>query len=369
MRVALVALCLFGPAWGEDEKPAAPQRPVAPKKEPRAPHMSALRWLAAHQDKDGRWDCDGFDKHDPGDDMCDGAGAEPYDVAMTGLSLLAFLRSGYTDAGTLEQNPFGDNIRRGLSWLLKQQKGGGAFRGDDKHNWMYGNVIATTAVCEAYARTGSKRYKWPAQEALEFLDRARNPDGGWRYQPRDPPSDTSVTTWCVLAFDAGKRGGLQVDEASIEGARKWVEAMTDKKTGRVGYYRRGEPMVSEYISAASVRTSTAGGILIRMLTGSPKWKAPVKQGAKRVVEVLPAWDRQKGPINLYYWFFGTVALKKVGGGPWGKWSRKLRPALEKNLHPPGSGARAGSLDPIGHWGEAGGRVMTTAFAALCLAEL
>ena len=44
-------------------------------------------------------------------------------------------------------------------------------------------------------------------------------------------------------------------------------------------------------------------------------------------------------------------------------------ALEKNLHPPGSGARAGSLDPIGHWGEYGGRVMTTAFAALCLAEL
>ena len=25
-----------------------------------------LDWLAAHQDEDGRWDCDGFGKHDAG---------------------------------------------------------------------------------------------------------------------------------------------------------------------------------------------------------------------------------------------------------------------------------------------------------------
>jgi len=288
---------------------------------------------------------------------------------MTGLSLLAFLRSGYTDAGTPEQNPFAGTIRRGLAWLLKQQKGSGVFRGDDKYHWMYGHVIATTAVCEAYALTRNDRYKEQAQEALDYLYSARNPDGGWRYGRRDPPSDTSVTTWCVLAFDAARRGGLTVDAAAIEGARQWVESMTDHKTSRVGYYRRGEPMVSEEVSAASVRTSTAGGILIRMLTGAPKWKKHVKGGAKRVLEVMPAWDTTKGPINLYYWFFATTALKRVGGAPWSKWSRKLRPTLEQNLHPSGSGARSGSLDPVGHWGGYGGRIMATAFCALCLAEL
>ena len=173
----------------------------------------------------------------------------------------------------------------------------------------------------------------------------------------------------MLALDAARRGELHVEDESIQGARKWVESVTDRKTWRVGYTRRGEPMVSENVNATSVRTSTAGGILIRVLTGEPKWSKSVKGGAKRVVEVLPAWDRTKGPIDLYYWFFATTALKRVGGSAWGKWSRKLRPTLEKNLHEPGAGARAGSLDPVGSWGKHGGRIMTTAFCALCLAQL
>jgi hypothetical protein len=368
LRVVLLSLCLLGLAWGEDEKPSAPKRPVAPKKKPKKPHMSALRWLAAHQEANGSWDCDGFANHDPGDDQCDGAGGAEFDVAMTALSLLAFLRSGYTDAGTAEQNPFAGTIRKGLAWLIKQQDRDGQVGSQERHDWIYGHVIATNAICEAYALTRADRYRQPALLALEYLDWARNPDGGWRYSPNDDPSDTSVTTWCVLAFDAARRGGLQVEDACIQGARKWVESMTDRKTWRVGYYRRGEPMVIEGYSAASVRTSTAGGILIRMLTGEPKWSKPVKEGAKRVAEVLPAWDRSV-PIDLYYWFFATTALKKAGGGPWGKWSRKLRPTLEKNLHPHGSGARAGSLDPLGSWGTHGGRIMTTAFCALCLAQL
>jgi len=369
LRVVLISLCLLGLAWGEDERPAAPQRPVAPKKKPRKPHMSALQWLAGHQEADGSWDCDGFAKHDPVDDQCDGAGGAEFDIAMTGLSLLAFLRSGYTDAGTPEQNPFAGTIRRGLAWLIEQQNRDGIMRGSEWATWIYGHVMAANALCEAYALTREDRYREPAQLALEYIDSARNPDGGWRYDPYAKLSDTSVTTWCVLALDAARRGELHVEDESIQGARKWVESMTDRKTWRVGYTRRGEPMVSENVNATSVRTSTAGGILIRVLTGEPKWSKPVKGGAKRVVEVLPAWDRTKGPIDLYYWFFATTALKKAGGGPWGKWSRRLRPTLEKNLHQPGTGARAGSLDPVGSWGKHGGRIMTTAFCALCLAQL
>jgi hypothetical protein len=369
-RVVLVSLCLLGLAWGEDKEPAAPKRPVAPKKKPKKPHMNALQWLAAHQDEDGHWDCDGFAKHDPEDDQCDGTGAPDHDVAMTGLSLLAFLRSGYTDAGTPEQNPFGGTVRRGLAWLVARQKENGVIRGEEPHFWIYGHVIVTNALCEAWALTGDDRYRAPAQRALDYLYSARNPDGGWRYDPRENPSDTSVTTWCVLAFDAARRGGLRVDNESSRGARRWVQNMTDMSTWRVGYFMRGRPMNNnEGYSAESVRTSTAGGILIRMLTGESTRSKAVKEGAKLVLEVRPAWDRDKGSIDLYYWFFATTALKKVGGAAWSKWSRKLRTTLERNLHQPGSGARTGSLDPVGSWGKDGGRVMTTAFCALCLAQL
>ena len=34
---------------------------------------AGLEWLKNHQDEDGRWDCDGFMKHDTEGEACDGA--------------------------------------------------------------------------------------------------------------------------------------------------------------------------------------------------------------------------------------------------------------------------------------------------------
>src|SRR5690349_18381513 len=42
---------------------------------------AALGWLQAHQDEDGRWDCDGFMKHD-GKQPTDGAGQAQYDIGV-----------------------------------------------------------------------------------------------------------------------------------------------------------------------------------------------------------------------------------------------------------------------------------------------
>jgi hypothetical protein len=39
-----------------------------------------LQWLKNHQDKDGKWDCDGFMKHDINGEACDGAGNPVHDV-------------------------------------------------------------------------------------------------------------------------------------------------------------------------------------------------------------------------------------------------------------------------------------------------
>ena len=74
------------------EDPFAGPVPEAPKGGLN-PVMLGLRWLAAHQDVDaaGNWDCDGFTKHDPPDDLSVGPGKSQYDVGVTGLATLAFL--------------------------------------------------------------------------------------------------------------------------------------------------------------------------------------------------------------------------------------------------------------------------------------
>src|SRR5262245_15392152 len=67
-------------------------------KNPKVPEAArkGIGWLVAHQDPDGRWDCDQFMKHDPPADPCPGPGSAQHDVGATGLALLAILAQGDT---------------------------------------------------------------------------------------------------------------------------------------------------------------------------------------------------------------------------------------------------------------------------------
>ena len=75
---------------------------------------AGLQWLKNHQDEDGKWDCDGFMKHDDASsEVCDGPGNAVHDVGVTGLALLAFLG----DGSTLRSGPYKEPIKKGVTWL------------------------------------------------------------------------------------------------------------------------------------------------------------------------------------------------------------------------------------------------------------
>jgi hypothetical protein len=78
-------------------------------------------------------------------------------------------------------------------------------------------------------------------------------------------------------------------------------------------------------------------------------------------------DGDDGSIDMYYWFFGTLALFQVGGEEWRAWSGALKDAVVARQHPAGSGSRTGSWDPIDPWGLTdGGRIYSTALQTLTL---
>jgi hypothetical protein len=333
-----------------------------------------LTWLAAHQDVegDGRWDCDEFSKHDTGKDRCDGSGGALYDVGVTGLSLLAFLGAGYTDRGSEKENPYGRNVRMGLRYLLTSQLDDGSFGTRVTYSFMYNHAMATLAMSEAYAATRNPRYKKPAQDGLNFIAMARNPYMAWRYEPRGGENDTSVTAWCTLALKSGKFAGLEVDPDAFAGVRQWIDKMTDPQFGQVGYnYPGGSPARPEGLQdkfpPEKSQAMTAAGIMTRILCGEdPDKSAMIKKGADLCLGAPPVWDRKAGTIDMYYWYYGTVALFQVGGDHWRKWNEHLGRAVLKSQHGAGSGARTGSWDPIGVWGGDGGRVYATALMTMCL---
>jgi hypothetical protein len=333
-----------------------------------------LKWLADHQDveEDGRWDCDDFMKHDPADDRCDGPGGALYDVGVTGLSILAFLGAGYTDRGSARENKYAKNVRQGLRFLMTSQDDEGCFGSRSSQHFMYNTAIATLAMSEAYWMTRNPRYKKPAQEGLNFIARARNPYLAWRYEPRGGENDSSVTGWMVMALKSGKFGGLDIDPDAFEGARQWIEKMTDPEFGQCGYNQPGgesarpEGLADKYPAEKS-QSMTAVGMLTRIFLGEdPRTSRMVGLGADLCVERLPTWNPDDGSIDMYYWYYGTLAMFQVGGPRWTKWNKAMVGSIVKSQRRMNAGSRAGSWDPIGPWGGDGGRVYSTACLVMCL---
>ncbi|MHC4136132.1 MAG: hypothetical protein ACYS0K_14225, partial [Planctomycetota bacterium] len=220
--------------------------------------------------------------------------------------------------------------------------------------------------------TRNPRYKKPAQEGLNFIGMARNPYMAWRYEPRGGENDTSVTGWCVMALKSGKFAGLEVDPDAFEGARQWVDKMTDPNFGQVGYnYPGGAPARPEgkqdRFPPEKSHAMTAAGILSRIFLGEdPRASEMIKKGANLCVELPPVWNPDTGDIDMYYWYYATLALFQTGGAYWRKWNENMKDAIVKNQHQKGSGSRTGSWDPIGVWGDDGGRVYSTAVLVMCL---
>lgn len=335
-----------------------------------APSYKAIRagleWLAAHQDADGRWDCDQFMKHDREGIPCDGPGSAVHDVGVTGLALLAFLGDGHT----LRQGAYRDNVRQAVRWLRDQQDPSGRFGAAASSDFVYDHAIAAYAMCEAYGLSQYVTLMPVAQKGIDYLQAHRNPYGAWRYQPRDGDNDTSVTGWCIMALCSGEHWGLVVDRQALRIAEHFLESCTSPD-GRCGYTRAGEPSARKPGDHAArfpidkTEPLTAAGLFCRFFLGQlPKEKAVMQKAAERLVARLPVWDTKAGTIDHYYWYYGSYALYQIGGSAWREWSKAIDAAVVKTQRQDGN-AR-GSWDPVDVWGDDGGRVYSTAILTLTL---
>ncbi len=334
-----------------------------------APALEAgLQWLARHQDEDGRWDCDGFMRHDDPGDLCTGPGGSLHDVGVTGLALLAFLG----DGNTLSRGPYKNNVKRGLRWLQSQQDPDSGLIGDAVgKGFLYDHSIASLALCEAYYFSSSPLLKNTAQLALNQISRARNPYGAWRYDvPPTGENDTSVTGWMIIALQSGRDAGLVIDEDALIGALNWIDEVTDPANGRVGYDSIGsqsarEVGINDHFPTDQAEAMTAVGLLSRIFLGQTPAEHPVlNKHADLMLKALPRWDSEGFACDMYYWYYGSYAMFQMGGRHWRAWNKAMKPAVLDSQRKDGSSR--GSWDPIGPWGQQGGRVYSTAMMVLCL---
>ena len=327
---------------------------------------AALTWLVRHQDEDGRWDADGFMKHDANGTPCDGAGNPVHDVGITALALLAFLGDGHT----MRSGTHKDVVKKAVIWLRQQQGKNGLFGTNASHDFIYGHAIATYAMCEAYGLSKYRSLRKNAQMAINYLESHRNPYACWRYQPRDNDNDISVTGWCIMAYKSAKDFGLDVNATALKTSANFLDELTDPVTGRTGYTRRGE-LSSRHPGDHRTRfpiekgeALTAVGLFCRFFLGQkPKEVETMKLAADTILQKPPVWDKQ-GSVDHYYWYYGTYALYQMGGKWWNQWQKKLTKSVVDTQRKDGN--FKGSWDAAGVWGEDGGRVYSTAMLALTL---
>jgi len=344
----------------------------------------ALRWLAAHQSEYGGWEAARFGSWCDGKKVSaasDGPGRKQFDVGVSALALNAFLGAGYTNRG---KHPFNRVVSKGLRYLKNVQDPQGCFGPRSPPRSIYNHAVAALAMVEAYGMTGSPIFKGSAQRSLDFIAKARNPNRVWRYGVKPGDNDTSVTAWMTTVLHSarlinqaaafrGKRAPLSIDEDALTAVRTWLDEVTDPGTQRVGYTAAGSgPSRSasqlERFPRNQTASLTAMGVLSQILLGAdPRLGGRVRDGVEWLLAQPPSWNTQAGSIDMIYWYFGVYAVFHGGGDTWSAWAPQLENAALKHQRLDGEPCGyAGSWDPIGVWGQEGGRVYSTALMALIL---
>ncbi|MEW6027132.1 MAG: hypothetical protein AB1599_07555, partial [Planctomycetota bacterium] len=191
-------------------------------------------------------------------------------------------------------------------------------------------------------------------------------DSGWRYQPRDGQSDTSVIGWVVRALKTAERAGVQVPPESYDGIKTFLDEVTDPTYGKVGYTTIGSIALMAYEDPNNVvvqPTLTAIGVMARRLIDKNPNDPLFKLGLNQIAASRPVWDTAKpGIIDFDYWFFGSYCLENNRA----LWIEYAKNVLCENQRGKAGGCRHGSWDPIDRWGGEGGRVYSTAINVLTL---
>jgi len=311
---------------------------------------------------------------------CAGVGDPEFDTGVTGLALLAYLGAGYTHLSKDEfpdpMNPgrilrFGEAVKSGLKWLLTCQDSEGCI-GPRGTKFIYNHSIATLALSEAYGMSMTQLFRGPAQQAIDFLISAQNPDRAWRYTTRPGDNDTSVTGWAVMALKSTELSELNVpSREAYDKARKWIEEATQQS----GYYRvgyNGRESGRVFVPGKNEQyehheSMTAVGILCRIFMNKNS-RDPALSGVHYLVSDLPQFKTNL--TDYYYWYYASLALFQYDGptGPfWKKWEVAMRDALLPNQKLAKDGCAKGSwTSEDERWGFEGGRVYATAINALTL---
>ncbi|MCX7817748.1 MAG: terpene cyclase/mutase family protein [Kiritimatiellae bacterium] len=297
--------------WGAIHgDPVPPEMDVA--------YVRGLQFLARTQSPEGFWPGEG--ETGPG---------------VVGLAVLAMLARGDDP----EAGPWAVNIRRGLEFILRQQRSDNGYIGPS----MYHHGFATLALAEAYGAVDDPRLGPALKRAADLIlaSQALNPTGGWRYSPDARDADTTVSGAQIVALLAVRNAGIAVPDAAIWRALQFYE-QCQTSDGQIGYTGNDG-------GGSGARNAIAVTVaLLARERSSPLFR--------RTFEVLRTrGDQDGGGYFFYYLYYAAQAFFHADPAAWREWNAKnIRRLLD-------------TQGADGSWSGPHGRVFCTSAALLSLA--
>ncbi|MEZ6062834.1 MAG: hypothetical protein R3C19_21025 [Planctomycetaceae bacterium] len=373
----------------------------------------SLQWLANMQSADGHWDAATFGagqiQHDETRRSQEYVGRDA-DTGLTALVMLSFLGAGYTH----ETGKYALNVDRAMDWLISGQDENGNLSGRAGHYArMYCHAMATYALAEAFGmqkadlaygpivsphvfqsgatvansvnaavisshgipviagfsvseyststatdltayhlrRVDDLRLRAALLRAITFTISQQNPDtGGWRYR-FGQEGDVSMFGWQMMSLKSAEIAGVRIDPQVRQRMVAFLNSVRQGNDGGLFGYRRGEK-----VSPAM----TAEALFCQQMLGYTRDSPSSQESVRYLLQNMPRLSE----LNLYYWYYGTLAMYQFGGEPWEQWNSAVRDTLIRQQRTDGN--FAGSWDPDDPWGRYGGRLYSTAIATLTL---
>ncbi|MFY9254907.1 MAG: prenyltransferase/squalene oxidase repeat-containing protein [Fuerstiella sp.] len=380
----------------------------------------SLRWLSSQQSSDGHWDAEthgaGLVKVDENGVPRNYAGRDA-DTGITALVTLSFLGAGYTH----EQGQYAFAVDNALAWLIEQQNSEGSLAGEAGHYaGMYCHAMATYALAEALGmqqdamtapiidpatlavgdslaqctssmlalqhgvapfvpiavnnsvsatrslttayglrKVDDIRLRSALLKAVTYTISQQDPkSGGWRYK-FGQEGDVSMFGWQMMSLKSAAIAGVNINPIVRERMIGFLNSVRQGENGGLFGYRRSV-LQNGRESEAVTPVMTAEALFCQQMLGYPRDSVASKEAVQYLLRNMPRLSQ----LNMYYWYYGTLAMYQYGGKPWEDWNAVVRDTLINGQRR--TGENAGSWDPVGPWGRYGGRLYSTAISTLTL---
>ncbi|HWE39339.1 MAG TPA: prenyltransferase/squalene oxidase repeat-containing protein [Isosphaeraceae bacterium] len=317
-RRAFGAGLIGGAAWlASGRRVGGQDRAVLPKHvTPEALRgvVRGLDFLAVQQSEDGSWDV---------------GGGEAYPVAMTGLSGTAYLAHG--DSPT--RGKYSKNVLGATEFLVRCATPSGLLTGSSQDGGqpMHGHGFALMFLASVYGMITKESLRnsvrSAVRKAVTLTSQGQSPQGGWTYIPGGG-DEGSVTVTQVQGLRAAHNAGFLVPKAVIEEAANYLEKCRTPEGG-IEYSLRSSTGPRLPISAAAVATLyNAGQFDNQIATDCLKYVWDQFRANE-------GWSKGGGH-DFYTHLYASQAFYMAGDKYWDEYFPKARDQLLSMQQPDGS---------------------------------